>query len=109
MIDEEPPVFLFCPSDLTVTLGASSSTKRVSWSEPFATDNTIGYMLSTNVTSGTRLGVGVTVVQYVAMDLFGNEETCVFTVTVLGKSQCRFLSTLGSLRSYAMPSVPNSG
>ena len=60
--------------------------KAVRWSTPFATDNTIGYMLSTNVTSGTRFSVGDTVVQYVAMDLHGNEATCDFTVTVLGKS-----------------------
>ena len=78
-------MFLFCPSDQTVTLNSGSSTKVVRWSEPFATDNTIGYMLSTNVTSGTRFSVGATVVQYVAMDLFGNDETCVFTITVLGK------------------------
>ncbi|XP_030830190.1 uncharacterized protein LOC588928 isoform X5 [Strongylocentrotus purpuratus] len=80
--DQEPPMFLYCPSSLSPILDSGNSTEMVTWSDPVVSDNTVNYMLTSNYNPGDMFALGSTVVEYVAVDDSGNNATCTFTVSV---------------------------
>ncbi|MGQ7868174.1 HYR domain-containing protein, partial [Sunxiuqinia sp. sy24] len=94
VIDNQDPIFTFCPSNEEEEIAADQCSKTgVSLGVPTIEDNcsyTLSYTLS-GETSGSGNGlipstqafnVGVTTVTYTATDPAGNTATCQFTVTI---------------------------
>ena len=57
----------------------------VTWEEPSASDNSGLVTLTSNHNSGESFSVGNTTVTYTAFDANGNNDSDIFTVTVIGK------------------------
>ena len=71
-----------CPSNLRTTVELGTRGKRVSWTEPRATDQ---YGTPTKTAShqpGSEFLVGTTDVTYSFTDSANNVATCSFTVTI---------------------------
>jgi hypothetical protein len=94
IVDEQPPVIITCPSDVTVTAPAPDCRLQVITIGEIDVDENCGtYTLSwvkTGATTdsgegdvnGTNFNVGVTIVTYTVTDAAGNTDECSFTVTV---------------------------
>ncbi|XP_033122234.1 hyalin-like, partial [Anneissia japonica] len=67
-----------CPADISQAGGV------VHWTPPTATDNTAKVTLLSDKTPGSTFPIGVTSVEYTAMDQYNNVNYCVFSVTVEG-------------------------
>lgn len=87
LIDDQPPTYIGCPSDITVAADVGSANATVNWTEPSAMDNvnTSALQLSSNYVPPTVLAVGSYIVNYTAVDVDGLVGECVFTVTVTGE------------------------
>ena len=85
-LDQEPPVFTRCPSDITID-DATTLEIRVNWQEPTATDNSgVLPSVSSISRSGDLFAVpGSYEVVYTAKDESGNEATCSFRITLKRK------------------------
>lgn len=83
IVDNQNPVLVGCPSNMTVESGAGSCDVAVNWVSPSANDNCPGVDLTTTHTPGSLFGPGTTVVSYQAIDNSGNMTSCSFTVTVV--------------------------
>lgn len=81
VVDNTPPVFTNCPTDITVNV-ASGCEKVVSWTEPDLDDN-CSATVDISHASGSALPLGETIVTYEARDGAGNTALCTFTVTVV--------------------------
>ncbi|HTH57750.1 MAG TPA: HYR domain-containing protein [Cyclobacteriaceae bacterium] len=81
--DATAPVISGCPSNISVSAGASSCTAMVSWTPPTSSDNCSSSSLTSNHNPGESFPVGVTSVVYNASDAVGNSATCSFKVTVI--------------------------
>lgn len=79
--DDTPPVFNYCPADITVY----DSSTPVYWNSPQATDNCGSVNLSSNYNPGSYFPVGTTTVNYIAEDNCWNPSYCSFTVTVINQ------------------------
>lgn len=76
--DVQPPVFQFCPPDITVIAGSPAF-----WPEPTVSDNcSEGLETTGNFPCGEIFPPGTHSVTYTATDASGNVTTCQFTVTV---------------------------
>jgi YVTN family beta-propeller protein len=80
--DDENPVIVHTPLNITQTNDAGVCGARVSWHEPVASDNCPGVTLSSDHHSGETFPVGTTTVTYTATDAYGHSVTSSFTVTV---------------------------
>ncbi len=83
IVDNQNPVLVGCPSNMTVESGTGSCDVAVNWVSPSANDNCPGVDLTTTHTPGSLFGPGTTVVSYQAIDNSGNMTSCSFTVTVV--------------------------
>lgn len=84
IVDNEPPVFVSCPSNLTFAATAGLCGRVLSGSTPTATDN-CGVPTVTQTAgliSGSTFPVGVTTQTYQATDASGNIATCSYTITI---------------------------
>ena len=80
--DRDAPIFTSCPVDFTIDPGSDCIAMPM-WAEPTVTDNCGGTIsLSSNYRSGSKFGLGNTLIVYTATDACGNSKTCWFTVTV---------------------------
>jgi gliding motility-associated-like protein len=80
--DDEDPVIVNAPVDITTSNDAGICGAVISWTEPTATDNCNMDSLRSNVANGTTFQVGTTTVTYTAYDVNGNTSIASFTVTV---------------------------
>jgi hypothetical protein len=84
--DDEAPVFINCPEDITVGTsadGRGNCRSAAHWSEPKVRDNCDGLIVPVgNFTSGNIFQVGETLVEYQVQDASGNVQACSFTITV---------------------------
>ena len=85
-LDEEPPVFTYCPSDITKD-DATTTKVRVNWQRATATDNSgVEPAVYSNKQSGQYFDVpGSYEVEYTATDESGNTATCSFRITLSRK------------------------
>ncbi|MCI5083582.1 MAG: HYR domain-containing protein, partial [Saprospiraceae bacterium] len=91
MDDMEPPVFVFCPSDITVFLNAGIGEINVDWTEPLVEDNCGDPItITSDFNPGDGFALGVTTVTYTAVDAAGNEATCSFNVNVEATADLTF-------------------
>ncbi|MFZ1422702.1 MAG: HYR domain-containing protein [Saprospiraceae bacterium] len=88
--DSIPPVFNYCPQDITVDAKGDCEAKAW-WNPATATDNCGVKQVTSNYKPGNTFPAGTTVVVYTALDYCGNLTNHSFKVTVLGtglKIQC---------------------
>ena len=79
--DNVAPV-ISCPADITLSTLAGVCDVVANFPLPTVTDNCAVDTLTTSITSGAVLSVGVTTVTATATDESGNTATCSFTITV---------------------------
>ena len=80
--DNEPPVFINCPSaDILATTGPTDCEANVQWPLVFADDNCSFTLTSTHL-SGDLFTGGITPVTFTATDAGGNSTDCTFNVNV---------------------------
>ena len=91
VLDSEPPAISACPTDLVQNNDFDACSAVVTWTEPTATDNCALIAFTPSQGPNTVFNVGVTPVEYVAVDASGNVSKCVFNVTV-NDSQAPVLS-----------------
>jgi len=84
--DNEKPVVIACPSNITQSNDAGRCSAVVTWTEPIATDNCTpsgSLTWSKSHTPGSTFPVGTTTVNYLATDIANNTSLpCSFNVTV---------------------------
>ncbi|XP_072049004.1 uncharacterized protein [Amphiura filiformis] len=83
--DSNSPVIVNFPDDITQRTDPGLPSATVSWNVPTASDNSGSVRLTSNHNSGDNFPIGDTTVTYTATDMFGNQETESFTVTVRDK------------------------
>lgn len=86
IMDNEPPVFINCPENVTFTVGLFSDDCQggAIWSIPIATDNDEVTVTQTDgPAQGDLLDVGTYNIQYTAEDASGNTATCNFVIEVI--------------------------
>ena len=76
VVDNESPVFAFCPADIELC-----GEQAVSWTLPIVNDNCSSIMGSA-FRPGDVFQVGTTTVIYTAVDHAGNQTSCSFDVTI---------------------------
>jgi HYR domain len=81
--DHAPPSITNCPLPITVSVGNPRCHQFATWLQPNGTDNCVLPTFTSNHQPNDSFPVGVTVVQYIAVDGAGNRDTCSFAVTVL--------------------------
>ncbi|MCH8990736.1 MAG: HYR domain-containing protein, partial [Acidobacteria bacterium] len=79
--DTEAPVAR-CPGDTTIAADAGQCGAVVNFAA-MATDNCPGATISCDSSTGAFFSVGMTPVTCIAVDVAGNADTCMFTVTVV--------------------------
>ena len=86
ILDLEPPVFTYCPSDILV-VDLTQYEMRVNWNHPVATDNSgVPPTLACNFMSGYLFSVpGKYEVVCTAVDGSQNEAKCTFRITLKRK------------------------
>ena len=82
LIDNQEPVVVSCPSNIGPLVADADDRLLVNFQEPVFSDN-CAFTVTGNVTSGTRLPVGVTTVTYTARDEGGSFNVCSFTIEVV--------------------------
>ncbi|MCG6190126.1 HYR domain-containing protein, partial [Maribellus maritimus] len=96
VVDNESPMLVNCPPDITVYAEEGSCETTVNWVEPTANDNcTVNENLQWQKSHepGTYFSVGTTTVTYLAEDESGNfSEECTFNVTVIDNQPPSFIA-----------------
>ena len=80
--DVEDPTFENCPESITLPAELGLCSATATWTPPTAADNCEVAEVSSTHEPGFAFPVGDTEVTYTATDIYGNEATCSFTVTV---------------------------
>ena len=85
--DLQVPVIV-CPANQTINTDPSQAYATVVYTDPQMNDNS-GQIptITCDVESGDYFGIGETEVICQAVDSFGNQVTCTFTVTVEGNGK----------------------
>jgi gliding motility-associated-like protein len=81
VVDNTPPVFTNCPSNIRVQADAYCQAV-VNWTPPIVSDICGISSNTSNFISGATFGIGTTTVIYSASDTQGNTATCQFTIVV---------------------------
>jgi hypothetical protein len=87
VVDNTPPVFTSCPTDIVVNKDPGVCGAVVTYTTPTASDNCSAVVaLTAGLASGSLFPIGTTTVTHSATDPSGNTASpvCSFTVTVLG-------------------------
>eukprot|EP00057_Strongylocentrotus_purpuratus_P029685 XP_011684159.1 PREDICTED: hyalin [Strongylocentrotus purpuratus] len=82
LVDNTPPVFINCPSNIGVNVEIGTPSASVTWTVPTAVDaSSVSTVSSHNPGQSFTTGTTTTVV-YTASDAFANVGQCAFTITV---------------------------
>ncbi|MGE4618647.1 MAG: HYR domain-containing protein [Planctomycetota bacterium] len=82
VLDDEKPVVIDLPADITVGSDIGSCGALVTWLEPTHSDNCSVVSIDSDIASNSMFALGDTVVTYTVEDVNGNSDTASFTVTV---------------------------
>ncbi|MEH0155230.1 HYR domain-containing protein [Limibacter armeniacum] len=83
VVDVTAPSFIYCPSDIQMSVSFGTSEIAVEWNQPEAVDNCSRQLTySSTHTSGELFALGKTTVSTKVTDEAGNSAACTFTVTV---------------------------
>jgi len=82
--DNQPPVFVNCPTNITVNNMVDQCGANVVFSTPIVTDNcgAVVSLVAPSLPSGSLFPVGTSIVTFRAVDAAGNSDVCTFTITV---------------------------
>ena len=80
--DNEDPVIVDCPADITQDSDAGVCEAVVTWAAPTASDNCAVTTFTSTHDSGDTFPSGTTTVTYTATDAAGNTTTCTFDVII---------------------------
>ncbi len=87
MDDSASPVFVNCPSDMSVNVDIDNCSSQVIYSVPVVEDGCSGNgltpMLMSGIASGQEFPLGLTQITYEVSDGCGNTASCSFGITVL--------------------------
>ena len=97
--DEESPIISGLTGDLTVNNDAGDCAAVVTWNEPTITDNCDFVNVTRSHDSGSSFPVGTTEVLYEAEDIYGNQVTETFSVTVIDAENPEILGLSGDIAS----------
>jgi hypothetical protein len=94
-----------CPADITVNTDPSNCNAIVTWTEPTVSGTCSGIAMTSSHSPGDLFSPGVTVVRYIASDIYTNGDTCEFSVTVTDNelpvfSSCPSDITIGADDEY---------
>ena len=82
--DNEDPIILNMPANITQDTDGGSATAVVNWVEPHATDNSGSQSLTSSHSPGSSFSIGVTPVEYSALDPSGNLAVSTFVIDIKG-------------------------
>ncbi|MEZ4910429.1 MAG: HYR domain-containing protein [Saprospiraceae bacterium] len=85
LLSDDPAPVVICPDDLVIQLRPLQCDSLITFDDAEATDECTpsgDIDLESDITSGTVLGIGTTVVTFTATDGSENESTCSFNITV---------------------------
>jgi gliding motility-associated-like protein len=84
VLDNTPPSFATCPSNVTGVASGFTCEGQVNWADPVPTDpcGQAGLLVTSNYTQDSMFGVGQTLVLYTVTDGSANSAICSFTVTL---------------------------
>ena|GEM_PF-595005 len=83
VIDDQKPSHGLCPPDQLIDVPDTVCGAFATWTEPLFTDNCDQNLtIFNNIDSGEFFPIGSTIVTYVAIDDFGNVDTCSFEVFI---------------------------
>jgi len=80
--NEDPEVI--CPNDIVIENEEEECEVEVFWDIPEPTDNCVVDTLIASHEPGDTFPIGITEVTYIVIDGAGNEDSCSFTIEVLG-------------------------
>jgi gliding motility-associated-like protein len=80
--NEAPPTLEDCPDDISLTANEFGEA-TAEWFSPSALSTCGEVILTSSHKSGDKFHVGVTIVEYSAVDISGNSSMCRFNVTVV--------------------------
>ncbi|XP_033108666.1 hyalin-like [Anneissia japonica] len=80
--DNEDPVFLNCPSYMSMPTASGQASANVEWNIPTVSDNSGWYTLNQTHMLGDLFEIGKTVVIYNASDAYGNTAECAFIIEI---------------------------
>ena len=83
-IDAQDPIIIDVLENITQNTDGGSATATVHWTPPRTSDNSDSVTLTSSHSSGSKFVIGVTTVQYTAIDLAGNMAHAEFSVTIKG-------------------------
>ena len=83
-IDTSKPIIFNIPRNIIQNTDRGLPTAIVNWTEPTAIDNSGIQTLTSTHTPGSSFDIGVTIVMYMSVDIWGHETTVSFSVTVKG-------------------------
>ena len=86
--DFEKPEIHNMPAEITKGTDRGLPTAIISWMEPNASDNSGSQTLTSSHSPGSSFSIGVTAVEYTAIDLNGNVGNSTFIVNIEGKVAC---------------------
>ena len=84
--DVTTPIFQNCPSPISIAANNSCEVV-VNWAAPSASDNCGVASLTSSHQPGERFATGVTVVEYKAIDIYGNASFCRFDVIIRSEEE----------------------
>jgi len=86
VVDNTPPVFSSCPTEIRIPARSQSCDAVVTWVVPVATDNCSTVTLTSTHNPGSTFPIATTVVKYTATDQAGNSASCEFRVVVTNET-----------------------
>lgn len=119
--DTEDPIII-CPANITVDASLGTCAADVVYNLPTVTDNCTSVItptLESGLASGSNFPVGINAVSYGAVDQYGNDSSCSFTVTVVDNESpvimCPANITVGNdfglceaVVTYSLPTVTDN-
>ncbi|MBL7939054.1 MAG: HYR domain-containing protein, partial [Flavobacteriales bacterium] len=84
IVDNTPPSFNNCPTNITVNAASNACSASVTWNPPMVSDNCTGATISQTAgqAPGSTFAVGTHIITYTALDAANNPATCSFIITV---------------------------
>lgn len=101
-MDTTPPNINVCPEDINDSIELGSTTKRVFWTDPVASDTSGSVSLDTQSHfSGNFFMPGKTGVKYIFADAAGNQAVCQFYVSLTsGKYKDRYVQVWTDMKMF---------
>ncbi|MBK7945253.1 MAG: HYR domain-containing protein [Flavobacteriales bacterium] len=85
IVDNTPPSFNNCPTNITVNAAPNACSATVTWNPPTVSDNCTGVAISQTAgpAPGSTFALGAHIITYTALDAANNPATCSFIITVV--------------------------